>query len=154
MKGELQIQGPSVMMGYHNNDIATAESRTADGWLRTGDIAVDDGFSHFRIVDRLKDMIIAAGYNIYPAEIERVLVAHESVSIVAVGRVTDPIRGEVARAYVVLATGAVADADGLLEFARSHLAAYKEPRAIHFMSELPTTSSGRIIRRLLAPPAP
>ena len=104
--GELMVRGPIVMLGYHGNPAATAETIEPDGWLHTGDIATMDDTGHVFVVDRRKDMIITGGYNVYPAEIERVLAAHPAVAMVAVGPVPDPVRGELACAYVVLAAGA------------------------------------------------
>lgn len=107
--GELVVRGPIVTMGYYNNPAATAETFDEDGWLHTGDVATADASGHLFIVDRLKDMILTAGYNVYPAEIERVLIGHPSVALVAVGREPDKVKGEVAHAYVVLAAGHEAD---------------------------------------------
>jgi long-chain acyl-CoA synthetase len=147
--GELMARGPLVTMGYYGNDAATAEAITPDGWLHTGDVATHDGAGRFFVVDRLKDMILTAGYNVYPAEIERVLIGHASVALVAVGREPDPVKGEVAHAYVVPAPGSTPDAEELLGYCRQRLAAYKVPRAIHFVDRLPTTSSGKLMRRKL-----
>jgi long-chain acyl-CoA synthetase len=147
--GELVARGPLVTMGYYNNDAATAEAITPDGWLHTGDIATRDRAGHFFVVDRLKDMILTAGHNVYPAEIERVLIGHEAVALVAVGREPDEVKGEVAHAYVVVATGTTPTTDELITYCRLHLAAYKVPRAIHFVEALPTTSSGKLMRRML-----
>ncbi|WP_083473798.1 class I adenylate-forming enzyme family protein [Frankia sp. R43] len=158
-KGELLVRGPIVMLGYHNNPEATRQTIDPAGWLHTGDVATHDGLGHFFVVDRLKDMIVTGGYNIYPAEIERVLIGHPAVALVAVGREPDPVKGEVAHAYVVPAarartdttagTGAEADAEELLAYCRTRLAAYKVPRAVHFVDALPTTSSGKLMRRKL-----
>lgn len=115
-------------------------------------MAVHDGTGHFFVVDRLKDMIVTAGYNVYPAEIERVLIGHPAVALVAVGKVPDEVKGEVAHAFVVLADGAAPAPEELIEHCRSELAAYKVPRAIHFVPSLPTTSSGKIMRRELTAP--
>ncbi|WP_327205346.1 class I adenylate-forming enzyme family protein [Rhodococcus opacus] len=150
--GELMVRGPIVTMGYINNDAATEQAIDPDGWLHTGDVATRDGQGHFFVVDRLKDMILTGGYNVYPAEIERVLMEHVSVALVAVGREPDTIKGEVAHAYVVLAPGSEPDADELLTFCRRRLAAYKIPRAVHFVDSLPTTSSGKLMRRALHRP--
>ncbi len=147
--GELLVRGPIVTMGYYNNPEATAETIDRDGWLHTGDVATHDGDGHFFVVDRLKDMIITGGYNVYPAEIERVLIGHPMVALVAVGRESDEVKGEVAIAYVVLAAGAMPDAETVLGYCREHLAAYKVPRAVHFVESLPTTSSGKLMRRKL-----
>lgn len=147
--GELMVRGPIVMLGYHNNPAATAEAIEPDGWLHTGDIATVDDAGHVQIVDRRKDMIICGGYNIYPAEIERVLSAHPDVALVAAGPVPDRVKGELACAYVVRAPGSTVSEDELTGFARSRLAAYKRPRLIRFVDALPTTSSGKIMRREL-----
>lgn len=151
--GELLARGPLVTMGYYNNPSETAAAITPDGWLRTGDIATRDATGHFFIVDRLKDVILTAGYNIYPAEIERVLIGHPDVALVGVGREPDEVKGEAAHAYIV--PGArTPDVEELLGYCRERLAAYKVPKAIHFVSDLPTTSSGKILRRLLRQPLP
>ena len=137
------------MLGYHNNPDETARTIDPDGWLHTGDIAYLEPTGHVRIVDRLKDMIITGGYNIYPAEIERVLSSHPDIALVAVGPVPDDVRGELACAYVVPVADSNVTADELLAFAGQHLAAYKRPRLVRFVDEMPTTSSGKIMRRRL-----
>jgi len=147
--GELMVRGPIVMLGYHNNPAATAETIEPDGWMHTGDIASMDGTGHVFVVDRRKDMIITGGYNVYPAEIERVLAAHPAVAMVAAGPVPDPVRGELACAYVVLAAGASVSEDELIAFAGERLAAYKRPRLVRFVEALPATSTGKIMRREL-----
>jgi long-chain acyl-CoA synthetase len=147
--GELMIRGPLVMLGYHNNPQATAEAIEPDGWLHTGDIATMDDTGHVFVVDRRKDMILTGGYNIYPAEIERVLAAHPAVALVAAGPVPDPVKGELACAYVVLAPGQRVSEEELITFAGSSLAAYKRPRLIRFVDDLPKTSTGKIMRREL-----
>ncbi|MEU0685408.1 class I adenylate-forming enzyme family protein [Streptomyces uncialis] len=147
--GELMVRGPLVMLGYHGDPEATAEAIDTDGWLRTGDIATMDATGHVFLVDRRKDMVITGGYNVYPAEIERVLAEHPAVALVGVGPVPDPVKGELACAYVVLAPGATATADELSAFAAPRLAAYKRPRLIRFLPDLPKTSSGKIMRREL-----
>jgi long-chain acyl-CoA synthetase len=147
--GELMIRGPIVMLGYHGNPAATAETIEPDGWLHTGDIAYRTDTGHVFVVDRRKDMIITGGYNVYPAEIERVLAGHPAVAMVAAGPVPDPVRGELACAYVVLAGGASATEEELVAFAGEQLAAYKRPRLVRFVDELPTTSTGKIMRREL-----
>ncbi len=148
--GELQVRGPLVMLGYWGNEDATAEAIGAGGWLRTGDVATVDDAGYLFVVDRKKDMIITAGYNVYPAEIERVVGAHPAVSMVAVGKVPDDRKGEVARAYVVLKPGATLSEPELVDFCRKHLAAYKVPRSVAFVDDLPKTSTGKILRRSLA----
>jgi long-chain acyl-CoA synthetase len=153
--GELMVRGPIVMLGYFNQEEATRAVIEPDGWLHTGDIAYADSTGHFFIVDRRKDLIITAGYNVYPAEIERVLAAHPAVAMVAVGPVPDKVKGEVACAYVVRRPGTQAGEAELIEFTRDQLAAYKRPRQVVFVASLPATSTGKIMRRKLteAPPA-
>lgn len=147
--GELQVRGPITMMGYYGDQDRTKETLLPSGWLRSGDMArmEDDGCVF--IVDRLKDMILTGGFNVYPAEIERVLAKHPDVALSAVGKRADEMKGEIAIAYVVLAQRAKEDKDGLLEFCRQHLAAYKCPRDIRFVADLPKTSTGKIMRREL-----
>jgi long-chain acyl-CoA synthetase len=101
------------------------------------------------IVDRKKDMINTSGFKVFPAEIERVVASHPSVALVAVGGVPDELKGEIAKAYVVLKPGAVPDADGIIAICRDQLAAYKVPRAVNFVEDLPKTSTGKIMRREL-----
>jgi long-chain acyl-CoA synthetase len=147
--GELMVRGPIVMMGYYGNEQATRETIEPDGWLHTGDLATMDETGAIFIVDRNKDMIITGGFNVFPAEIERVIAAHPSVAMVAVGGQPDEFKGEIAKAYVVLKPGATADAEGILAHCRAELAAYKAPRAIQFVADLPKTSTGKIMRREL-----
>lgn len=147
--GELMIRGPIVMLGYFGNPEATAEAIEPDGWLHTGDVATRDATGHFFVVDRRKDMIITGGYNVYPAEIERVLAGHPAVAVVAAGPVPDEVKGELARAYVVLNPGATATEEELIAYAGEQLAAYKRPRSVRFVDALPTTSTGKIMRRKL-----
>jgi long-chain acyl-CoA synthetase len=149
--GELMVRGPLVTLGYYGNEAATRETIESDGWMHTGDIARRHG-AHFYIVDRLKDTILSGGYNVYPAEIERVLAGYPDVALVGVGRVPDPTLGEVAHAYVVPAQGHAPDPDAILAFARTQLAPYKIPKAVHVVTALPTTASGKIRRRDLTPP--
>lgn len=148
--GELMARGPLVMIEYFGNAEATTKAIEPDGWMHTGDVAYVDDDGYYFIVDRRKDMIITAGYNVYPAEIERVLAAHPSVALVAVGPVADDVRGELARAYVVLRDGAVATEEELIDFCRDQLAAYKRPRSVVFVTALPQTSTGKIMRRQLS----
>ena len=148
--GELMVRGPIVMLGYFGNEAETRAVIEADGWLHTGDIAYADATGHFFIVDRRKDLIITAGYNVYPAEIERVLAGHPAVALVGVGPLPDPVKGEIACAYVVRREGAEVTEAELIDFSRDQLAAYKRPRRVIFTDTLPATSSGKIMRRKLA----
>jgi long-chain acyl-CoA synthetase len=101
------------------------------------------------IVDRKKDMILTAGYNVYPAEIERVVAGHPDVALVAVGSIPDLEKGELAKAYIVPKTGTQPDTEDVIAYCREHLAAYKVPRAVQFVDDLPKTSTGKVMRREL-----
>ena len=147
--GELMIKGGLVMQGYFGNKQATQETIESDGWLHTGDLASMDEDGCIFIVDRKKDMILTAGYNIYPAELERVIASHPHVALVAVGSIPDEEKGELAKAYIVPKLGATPDAQEIIEFCRQHLAAYKVPRAVQFVEDLPKTSTGKVMRREL-----
>ena len=147
--GELLIRGPIVPMGYYGNEAATEEAFDEDGWFRTGDVATRDGDGFLWVVDRKKDMINTAGFNVYPAELERVLATHPDVSMVAVGSVPDREKGELAKAYIVPRPGAEPTVDGIVAHCREHLAPYKVPRQIQFVPDLPVNSTGKILRREL-----
>ncbi len=147
--GELMVRGPIVMKGYYGNPKATADAIEPGGWLHTGDLARTDAEGYVYVVDRKKDMILTGGFNVYPAEIERVIASHPEVAMVAVGSQPDENKGEVARAYIVLKNGAAASPDSILAFCREHLAAYKVPRSVRFVADLPKTSTGKILRRQL-----
>lgn len=147
--GELMIKGGIVMQGYYGNEKATKETIEPDGWMRTGDLASIDEDGCIFIVDRKKDMILTAGFNVYPAEIERVVAGHPDVALVAVGSIPDEAKGELAKAYIVPKTGANPDSDSIIAYCREHLAAYKVPRAVQFVDDLPTTSTGKVMRREL-----
>jgi long-chain acyl-CoA synthetase len=135
--------------GYFNNPTATAETIDDQGWLHTGDLARKDRDGYVTIVDRKKDMILTGGYNVYPAELERVIATHPAVAMVAVGRVPDVVKGELAKAYVVLRAGNTATAEQIIEHCRGQLAAYKLPRLVQFVADLPKTSTGKVLRRAL-----
>lgn len=147
--GELCIRGPLVMQGYFGDETATREAIDADEWLHTGDLARQDADSYLYVVDRKKDMILTAGYNVYPAELERVVAMHPAVAMVAVGAVPDAAKGEVVKAYVVLRPNVTATADEIVAHCREHLAAYKIPRQVQFVNDLPKTSTGKVLRRAL-----
>ena len=147
--GELMVHGPTVMMGYFGDEEKTRETLEPDGWLHTGDLATIDEDGFVFIVDRKKDMILTGGYNVYPAEIERVLAAHPDVALAAVGKQSDEMKGEIAKAYVVLKAGVTRTEQDLIDFCRKSLAAYKCPRKIQFVDDVPKTSTGKIMRREL-----
>ena len=147
--GELMVNGPIVMMGYFNDEEKTREALEPDGWLHTGDLGTMDADGCVYIVDRKKDMILTGGYNVYPAEIERVLAAHPAVALAAVGKLPDDIKGEIAKAYVVLKTNMTSTEDEMIAFCRKTLAAYKCPRKVQFVDDVPKTSTGKIMRREL-----
>ena len=147
-QGELLLKGPQVMRGYWNAPEQTAAAFT-DGWFRTGDIASVDADDYTFIVGRKKDMIIAGGYNIYPDEVDAVLVAHPAVLEAATVGIPDPKRGETVKSFVVLRPGQRATADELTEYCRRELAAYKVPRSFAFLDELPKSSALKILRREL-----
>ena len=147
--GELMVSGPLVMLGYYGNEAATREAIEPDGWMHSGDLAKMDEDRYFYIVDRKKDMILTAGFNIYPAEIERVIAGHPAVAMVGVGRKPDEAKGEIAKGYVVLKPGAKASPNDITDYCREHLAAYKVPREVQIVDDLPTTSTGKILRREL-----
>lgn len=146
--GELAIQGPMVCAGYWNKPEETAAAMGRHG-LRTGDIALMDNQGWFYIVDRKKDVIICSGYKVWPREVEDVLYGHPAVREAAVVGVADPYRGESVKAVVSLKPAAKVSADSLIEHCRSRLAAYKYPRIIEIVDNLPKTSTGKILRRNL-----
>ncbi|WP_340371814.1 long-chain-fatty-acid--CoA ligase [Peribacillus sp. FSL E2-0218] len=146
--GEIAIKGPQVMQGYWNRPEET-ESTFKNGWLLTGDLGYMDEQGFFYVVERKKDTIIAGGFNIYPREVEEVLYEHEAIQEVVVAGIPDPYRGETVKAYVVLKKNASATEAELNEFARKSLASYKVPRSYEFREELPKTTIGKILRRVL-----
>jgi long-chain acyl-CoA synthetase len=146
--GELVIKGPQVMQGYWNNPVETANT-LKDGWLYTGDIARMDEEGYFYIVDRKKDMILSAGFNVYPREVEEVLYQHPKVQEAAVVGVPDGVRGERIVAYITLIPGETATAPEIRSYCRERLAPYKQPRVIIFRSDLPKSLAGKILRRQL-----
>ncbi|WP_330276451.1 long-chain fatty acid--CoA ligase [Lentzea sp. NBC_00516] len=146
--GEIEVQGPNVTPGYWNDPVATKAAFTEDGWFRTGDLGrLDDG--HLYVLDRLKDMYISGGENVYPAEVENAITSHPDVVEVAVVGVPDQRWGEVGRAFVRPRDGAVVDAAGLREFLLPRLAKYKIPVHVDVVSELPRTGSGKVLKPAL-----
>lgn len=146
--GEIATSGPQVVPGYWNKPEATATSLPG-GELRTGDVGFMDEHGWFFLVDRKKDMINASGYKVWPREVEDVLYGHDAVLEVAVVGVPDEYRGESVKAFVSLKPGAEISADELIAWAKEQMAAYKYPRAIEFVTELPKTTTGKILRREL-----
>jgi long-chain acyl-CoA synthetase len=145
--GELWVQGPNVFAGYWNDPDATGGALTPDGWLRTGDIAVvdDDGFLY--LVDRVKDLIIVSGFNVYPAEVEEVIADHPAVAQVAVIGVPHPHSGEAVKAYVVVADGASVEEDDIIHHCEARLARYKCPQKVMFVPEIPQSTTGKVLRK-------
>ncbi len=147
--GEVLLRGPNVMLGYLDDPAATAEAVDADGWLHTGDVGelAEDG--NLRITDRLRDMYICGGFNVYPAEVERALAALPGVAEVAVVGVPDERLGEVGRAFVVPRPGMTVDEAAVLGFCRERLAGYKVPRSVVLRAELPHNAGGKVLKYLL-----
>jgi long-chain acyl-CoA synthetase len=146
--GEIAIRGYNVMKGYYKRPDATADVMR-DGWLRTGDLARRDTGGYYYIVDRAKDMIIRGGLNVYPREVEDVLMTHPEVSLAAVVGVPHESHGEEVKAFVIRNDGAQVTEDELVAWAREQMASYKYPRSIEFRDALPMTSTGKIVKREL-----
>jgi acyl-CoA synthetase (AMP-forming)/AMP-acid ligase II len=144
--GEVLVRGFNVMRGYFEDERATADVLTPEGWLRTGDVGVLDASGNLRITDRIKDMFIVGGFNAYPAEIEQLLGLHPAVADVAVIGVPDARLGEVGKAYVVRRPGAVLTGDDLIAWSRREMANYKVPRAVEFVRDLPRNASGKVVK--------
>ena len=147
--GEILVRGPNVMLGYLDDPAATADAIDADGWLHTGDIGHLDRGGYLTITDRLKDMYICGGFNVYPAEIEQALARHPEVAESAVVGVPDARLGEVGKAFVVPRPGTEPSAGELIEFCRQRLASFKVPRQIEFRTGLPRNPSGKTLKRVL-----
>jgi fatty-acyl-CoA synthase len=147
--GEIQVRGETVTPGYWQRPEATAAAFTPDGWFRTGDLAVIDRAGFVTIVDRKKDMIISGGEKVYSTEVEHVLYQHTAVLEAAVYGTPDPVWGEVVSAAVVVRPGMSLSEEDLVAFCRPRLAAFKLPRRIGFLAELPKTGSGKILKRQL-----
>ncbi len=152
--GELWVKGPNVFAGYWNDPVATAGALTPDGWLRTGDVAVvdDDGFLF--LVDRVKDLIIVSGFNVYPAEVEEVIASHPAVAQVAVIGVAHPHLGEAVKAYVVVEAGTSVEEDDIIHHCEAHLARYKCPQKVMFVVQIPHSATGKVLRKELRAGSP
>jgi long-chain acyl-CoA synthetase len=146
--GEMIIKGPTVTKGYWNKPEETA-MQIQDGWLHTGDIAIQDDEGYFFIIDRKKDMIIAGGFNIYPREIDEVLHQHPKIQAAVSVGIPDSYRGETVKAFVVTKNGEHATAEEIIAFCREKLAAYKVPRLVEFRKSLPQSAVGKVLRRML-----
>ena len=144
--GEVLLRGPNVMLGYLDDPEATAAAIDADGWLHTGDIGEVDEHGNLRITDRLKDMYICGGFNVYPAEIEQVLARMDGVADAAVIGVPDQRLGEVGRAFVVTRPGAELDEAAVIAYTREHLANFKAPRSVRFVEALPRNAGGKVVK--------
>lgn len=147
--GELLLRGYNVMRGYWDDPEETAKAISSDGWLRTGDIAIRDERGFVRIVDRKKDVVLVGGFNVYPAEVERVLGAHPQVAEVAVVGVPDERMGEVPAAFVVLRAGEKLSDKEFLEWAADKIANFKVPRRVIFVDELPRNASMKVLKNPL-----
>jgi len=145
-EGEICVRGPQVMKGYYKNPQETAAA-LKDGWFYLGDIGFMDEEGYLTIVDRKKDIIIAGGFNIYPQEIDEVLMGHPKILEACTIGVSDPYRGETVKAYVVLMAGETLSEEEVIAYCRKSLAAYKAPRSIVFIDELPKSAVGKILRR-------
>ncbi|THE63789.1 AMP-dependent synthetase [Salinadaptatus halalkaliphilus] len=147
-EGELLVRGPQVMDGYHDLPAATDEAFTELGYFRTGDVARRDGNNYYEIVDRKKHVIVTAGYNVYPSELENLLLEHDAITDAAVVGIPDERRNEVPKAFVVPAAdveaGTDITADDIQEYCLDRVAGYKHPREVEFVDDLPRTTSGKI----------
>ncbi|MEE3078588.1 MAG: AMP-binding protein, partial [Bdellovibrionota bacterium] len=147
-EGELCVLGPQVMQGYWNQEEETKNTFTEDGWLKTGDFATIDEKGFIRILDRKKDMIIVSGFNVYPNEVEDILLEMPGVSDVAAIGVDDERSGQVVKVYVVKSNEALTK-DDIKTYSKENLAAYKSPKQVEFISELPKNNVGKVLRREL-----
>ncbi|HEX2214129.1 MAG TPA: AMP-binding protein, partial [Mycobacterium sp.] len=147
--GEVLLRGPNVMLGYLDDPEATAAAIDSDGWLHTGDVGTVDENGNLRITDRLKDMYICGGFNVYPAEIEQVLARLDGVAESAVIGVPDERLGEVGKAFVVTKAGVELDEESVIAHTRQHLANFKTPRSVEFLDALPRNPGGKVVKPLL-----
>ena len=145
-QGELLLRGDHVMLGYLDDPAATADAIDADGWLHTGDVGTLDEHGNLSITDRLKDMYISGGFNVYPAEVEQALARLDGVADVAVVGVPDERMGEVGKAYVVASAGAALSAEDVIAFCRERLANFKVPRQVELVDGLPRNLSGKVLK--------
>jgi acyl-CoA synthetase (AMP-forming)/AMP-acid ligase II len=146
--GELICRGPNVMKGYYGNPEGTREA-IRNGWLYTGDLARMDEEGFFYIIDRKKEMIVSGGENIYPREIEEVLITHPAIADVAVVGIPDPDWGESVKAFVALKEGEMISEQEVIDFCKKYLASYKKPKTVAFIPSIPRNPSGKALKRLL-----
>lgn len=147
-RGEILIRGHNVMLGYWNRPEATAQA-IRDGWLHTGDVGLRDDEGYLYVVDRLKDVVIVAGFNVYPTEVEDILYKHPAVAEAAIYGVPDPIQGEIVKAKIVVKPGHEVSPESLRLFCRERLANYKVPRIVEIVDSLPKNPTGKILKRVL-----
>jgi long-chain acyl-CoA synthetase len=150
--GEIWVRGPSVMAGYWNRPEHTAEAILPGGWLRTGDAGYRDGDGYFYIHDRLKDMIVSGGENVYPAEVENAIMSHPEVADVAVIGIPHEKWGETPMALVVRVAGAGLTEPDLIAYCRQQLAGFKCPTSVQWLDDLPRNPSGKILKKELRAP--
>ena len=144
--GEIVVRGYNIMKGYLDDPEQTTKAIDAQGWLHTGDIGIMDPEGNISITDRKKDMYINGGFNVYPAEVESLMLSHPDIGQVSVVGVQDPRMGEVGYAFVVPATGKRPDPKEIIEWCRKEMANYKCPRHIHFADTLPLNASGKVLK--------
>ena len=147
--GEVWVRGEGVMLGYLDDAQATAEAIDAQGWLHTGDVGVMDERGYLRITDRLKDMYISGGFNVYPAEVEKLLATHPAIAMVAVVGMPDERMGEVGKGFVVLRPESTASEAELVAWSRANMANYKVPRSFAFVDDLPRNAAGKVLKTAL-----
>ena len=147
-KGQLLFKGHNVMKGYYKLPSASAEA-LKNGWMHSGDVAVQDEEGFYSIVDRTKDMILRGGLNVYPREVEEVIIQHKSVSLVAVVGVPDEKMGEEIKAFIVLNEEKSVSEEEIIIWTKTRIALYKYPRIVQFITEMPLSATGKILKREL-----
>jgi long-chain acyl-CoA synthetase len=147
--GEVAVRGAGVMRGYWRQPEATAAAIDANGWYRTGDAGWLDGDGDLFIYDRVKDMIVSGGENVYPAEVENAIDGHPDVAEVAVIGVPDALWGEAVKAIIVAKPGAAADEASVIAWARKRIGGFKVPKSVDFVDALPRNATGKVLRRML-----
>jgi acyl-CoA synthetase (AMP-forming)/AMP-acid ligase II len=150
--GEIQIRGPAVMTGYWKRPEATADTITPEGWLKTGDAGHKDGAGYVFVYDRVKDMIVSGGENVYPAEVENAILGCPGVADAAVIGVPDPTWGEAVKAIVVRAPGSEIEAEAVIAWTRERIAGFKTPKSVDFIDALPRNATNKVLRRVLREP--